>query len=149
MISNMQSSRMNQLWPIAACLDFVVLFSFVAIGHASHGLTGGVSWYVVVLVPFVIGWYGMALLVRLYSSRSVLPVRLWASTWVAGVVISLGVRVLLTHRGIPLPFDVVAGCYIGGLTLMWRLCWIGVKRLGQHGSSTSVVSHMNTGGDDR
>lgn len=143
----MEQTRTSRLWPLAAFLDLLVLVSFVAFGHASHDLTGGVSWYAVVLLPFLVGWFGLALAVRLYGPLSMLSMQRWAVTWLVGVAAALAIRVLITHRAIPVPFDIVAAAYIGGLTVLWRLVWKGVRILGSQSGAPASARQSGAGGE--
>src|ERR1035437_4508474 len=92
-------------WTARACsagVDAVCLALFVALGRASHDISSGITWYVTVLWPFLVGWFGVALVVRLYKS----PLDRWVMltcAWVGGTAIALGLRAelfQLLHGGI-------------------------------------------------
>jgi len=113
--------------PVAAG-DAACLAIFVLLGRESHELNSGITWYLAVLWPFLLGWFAAAAALRLYSSW---PNR-WmalAATWVAGTAIALVLRSLITQRATPLAFIIVAYAFIGLTVLGWRLALRGVELL--------------------
>jgi len=105
---------------LAAAVDAVCLGLFVALGRVSHDIASGIAWYLTVLWPFLVGWFVVALVVRLYRS----PLGRWvllACTWAAGGAIGLGLRAAITHRETPIAFIIVAYIFIGLTTFGWRL----------------------------
>lgn len=113
--------------PIAAA-DAACLAVFVALGRESHDLTSGITWYLTVLWPFLLGWFAAAAALRLYASW---PNR-WtalAATWVAGTAIALVLRSLITGRASPPAFIIVAYAFIGVTVLGWRLALRGMTLL--------------------
>jgi hypothetical protein len=101
---------------------------FVALGRESHDLTSGITWYLTVLWPFLLGWFAAAAALRLYASW---PNR-WtalAATWVAGTAIALVLRSLITGRASPPAFIIVAYAFIGVTVLGWRLALRGMTLL--------------------
>jgi len=113
--------------PVAAG-DAVCLAVFVLLGRESHDLSSGITWYLTVLWPFLLGWFAAAAAVRLYTSW---PNR-WmavAATWVAGTAIALVLRSLITGRASPLAFIIVAYAFIGLTVFGWRLAVRGLEVL--------------------
>jgi hypothetical protein len=113
---------------LPAAVDAVCLAVFVALGRESHDITSGITWYLTVLWPFLLGWFVAALAVRVYSSW---PER-WtvlAATWAGGIAIALVLRAVVTQRDTPLAFIIVAYAFIGLATFGWRLVARGVTLL--------------------
>jgi hypothetical protein len=111
-----------------AAADAACLALFVVLGRESHELGSGIAWYLTVLWPFLLGWFAAAAALRLYASW---PNR-WmtlAATWVAGTAIALVLRSLITGRGSPIAFIIVAYAFIGLTVFGWRLAVRGVKLL--------------------
>jgi Protein of unknown function (DUF3054) len=105
---------------IPAVIDALCLALFVALGRESHDIDSGISWYLTVLWPFLLGWFAAALAVRVYASS---PQRwiLLAATWAGGIAIALVLRAVVTHRDTPIAFIIVAYAFIGLATFGWRL----------------------------
>jgi hypothetical protein len=112
----------------AAVADALCLAVFVALGRESHDIDSGISWYLTVLWPFLIGWFVAAAALRLYATW---PNRwvLLASTWAGGIAIAMVLRALVTGRATPVAFVIVAYAFIGLLTFGWRLALRGVTVL--------------------
>jgi len=104
---------------VAVGADAVCLLAFVAIGRTSHDLHGGIGWFVDVLWPFAVGWFGAALATRLYTDGSHPWLRAIA-TCVLGVTAALVLRATLTTRSTPVVFGVVAFSFLALTTLGWR-----------------------------
>jgi Protein of unknown function (DUF3054) len=113
--------------PVAAA-DAACLALFVVLGRESHDLSSGITWYLTVLWPFLLGWFVAAAALRLYASW---PNRwtLLAATWVAGIAMALVLRSLITGRASPLAFIIVAYAFIGLTVFGWRLALRGMKLL--------------------
>ena len=124
---------------LAAGIDLVCLALFVALGRASHDISSGIGWYLTVLWPFLVGWFGVALALRLYRS----PLDHWvilACTWLGGCAIALGLRAAVTGRSTPIAFVIVAYVFIGAATFGWRLLAHGLARVRTRRSSSARVS---------
>jgi Protein of unknown function (DUF3054) len=124
---------------LAAGIDLVCLAVFVALGRASHDISSGIGWYFTVLWPFLVGWFGIALALRLYRS----PLDRWlilACTWVGGCAIALVLRAAVTGRSTPIAFIIVAYIFIGATTFGWRLLAHAVARVRTRRSSSARVS---------
>jgi hypothetical protein len=119
------SARLRRLAPV---LDLGALALFVAIGRESHGIGGGLAWYVKVLWPFVAGWFAVALVVRLYTATEQPWLRLVA-TWVLGIALGLALRAGITHRESLSTFTIVVYVFTGLMTFGWRAVVLGVRRL--------------------
>jgi len=113
--------------PVAAA-DAACLAVFVLLGRASHDLSSGITWYLTVLWPFLLGWFAAAAANRLYASWPNRPLPL-AATWVAGTALALLLRALITQRATPVAFIVVAYAFIGLAVFGWRLAVRGVQLL--------------------
>lgn len=105
---------------MAPIADAACLCVFVLLGRESHGLDGGSNWFVVVVWPFLAGWFAAALALRVYTSRTNAAWRLGA-TLLAGVAIAQFLRALVTHRDTPVAFIIVAYVFVGLLTFGWRI----------------------------
>jgi hypothetical protein len=116
---------------LAAGIDAVCLALFVALGRASHDPESGLAWYFTVLWPFLVGWFVVALPLRLYMSHHA-SWRVLAVTWFAGCAIALLLRVAVTHRDTPLVFIIVTFCFIGIVTFGWRLFVRGLGLVRSH-----------------
>jgi Protein of unknown function (DUF3054) len=124
---------------LAAGIDLVCLALFVALGRASHDISSGIGWYVTVIWPFLVGWFGVALALRLYRS----PLDRWvilSCTWVGGCAIALVLRATVTGRSTPIAFVIVAYIFIGATTFGWRLLAHGLARVRTRRSSSARVS---------
>jgi hypothetical protein len=113
--------------PVAAA-DAACLAVFILLGRASHDLSSGITWYLTVLWPFLLGWFAAAAANRLYASWPNRPLPL-AATWVAGTALALLLRALITQRATPVAFIVVAYAFIGLAAFGWRLAVRGVQLL--------------------
>jgi hypothetical protein len=109
----------------AAAADAVCLAVFVALGRESHDIDSGISWYLTVLWPFLLGWFAAAAALRLYA---VWPNR-WiqlAATWAGGIAIAMVLRAVVTGRTTPVAFVIVAYSFLGIAVFGWRLAVRGV-----------------------
>ncbi len=106
---------------LAPLFDLVCIVSFVVIGGRNHGeLNEGIGWFFRVLWPFLVGWFGVALLAQLYRRRD----RRWRAlviTWVGGVAVAQVLRGAFTDRPWISTFTIVALVYLGLTTFGWRL----------------------------
>jgi Protein of unknown function (DUF3054) len=131
-----------RLWTtraLAAGADLLCLALFVALGRASHDISSGIAWYLTVLWPFLVGWFVVAVALRLYRS----PLDRWvvlACTWIAGCAIALGLRAVLTHRSTPIAFIIVTYIFIGLTTFGWRLFVLGLTRVRSRESNASRIT---------
>jgi|SRR5450759_739379 uncharacterized membrane protein len=112
----------------APALDALCLVVFVLAGRQSHGLDSGAGWVLAVLWPVVLGWFVMAILVRLYTATS-RPVLRLATTIAVGVALGLVLRIAVTHRDTPVAFVLVSFGFITLTTVGWRLVAVVLPRL--------------------
>jgi hypothetical protein len=117
--------------PIAPLLDLTCIAVFVLLGRESHGVSGGASWFFVVVWPLVVGWLVAAFAVRLYTSRSHNVWRLGATATI-GLAVGLILRALLTHRDDPAAFIIVAYLFIVLTTVGWRVVPSTLSRMARH-----------------
>jgi hypothetical protein len=114
----MRGMLTHRLRPV---FDLAMLVAFVAIGSRAHGLGAGIGWFLVVLWPLVVGWFGAALVFRVYSS--VAPTwRQVSLAWAIGMTVALLLRVVITGRPTPLPFVIVLLAFTAATLLGWRMC---------------------------
>ena len=78
-------------------VDLVCLVTFVLAGAGQHDVDQGVGWFLTVLWPLVVAWYGLALVTRLYSSTDRMWVRV-TITLVAGALLNAVLRWAFTDR---------------------------------------------------
>lgn len=104
----------------AALTDLLCLAVFVLAGRQSHDIDSGISWYVTVLWPIVVGWFAVALASRLYTAPAGVAPRL-AVTIVLGTALGLVLRAAVTQRSTPPAFVAVAFLFIAVTTAGWRV----------------------------
>jgi hypothetical protein len=116
----MFATQMQRRTVIPAVVDALCLAVFVALGRESHDINSGITWYLTVLWPFLLGWFVAALALRTYASW---PARwsMLAATWVGGIAIALVLRAVVTKRDTPVAFIIVAYVFVGLATFGWRL----------------------------
>ncbi|MCU1457539.1 MAG: hypothetical protein JWL73_1631 [Actinomycetia bacterium] len=111
---------------VAPFADAVCFVAFVFLGRDQHAINGGLSWFLTVLWPLLLGWFVVALATHLYTRADRTWLRL-AVTWIAGVLIGLVIRELFTSHGDSFgTFTVVVLVFIGLTTFGWRgllLAW--------------------------
>ncbi len=108
--------------------DAICIVSFVVIGRDSHGIGSGFTWFLTVVWPFLVGWFAVALAVRLYAARSKPWLRLVA-TWSVGIALALVLRAVFTHRESLSTFTVVVYVFLGLVTFGWRAIEAVVRRV--------------------
>ena len=91
---------MMRSWAIA--LDAAVFIAFAVVGQDTPGGSRDIGTLAAITLPFLIGWFGAALGLGLY--RDPLSWSTAGITFVAGMAIAFGLRVLLFGRGIPPTF---------------------------------------------
>lgn len=106
--------------------DLLVILAFVVTGEIRHGIDPLARPGVVVdtAIPFVLAWYGAALLAGLYRtewSPRQAAVRT-AGAWVSAAVVALGLRATpLFHGDFALAFLLVSVGVGVGLLVPWRV----------------------------
>jgi len=107
--------------------DAACIVAFVAAGRDSHGIDQGVSWFLTVLWPLFLGWFGVALAARLYTRRA----GSWSAlavTLLGGVVVDAVCRGAFTGRPYLSVFTVIAVVFLGLTTFGWRAVAVAVTR---------------------
>jgi hypothetical protein len=110
------STRLQSLAPI---LDAACIVVFVALGRDRHGIDQGVDWWFTVLWPLFLGWFSVALAVRLYTRRS----SRWSAllvTLAVGIAVASLFRGTFTDRPYVGIFTIIAVVFIGLTTFGWR-----------------------------
>lgn len=104
---------------VAPLIDAAIIVAFVVLGRRRHGIDEGAQWFLTVLWPLFVGWFGVALLARLYTRDS----GIWgalAITWLAGLAVMSILRGTFTDRPYVGIFTVIAVVFIGALAFGWR-----------------------------
>jgi hypothetical protein len=109
-------------------MDAVCLVLFVVVGRGSHDVTEGASWFWRVLWPLGLGWFVVALAVRLYTGRRHAWLRLLA-TWLAGVAVALAARIVFLDRDFVGVFALVLYAFVGVTTFGWRVVAVAATSL--------------------
>ena len=106
---------------LAPLFDLVCIVTFVLLGGERHQeISQDISWFLGVLWPLCVGWFGVALLSRLYTrTESVWPAL--TITWVGCIVITQVLRGSVTNDPWIGIFTVVATAYLALTTFGWRL----------------------------
>ena len=83
---------MTRRWWLAPTLDLVCIVTFILVGAGRHNINDGADWFLMVLWPLAVGWYGVALVTRLYFSDDRPWLRLTITLAVATLIASLAAR---------------------------------------------------------
>jgi hypothetical protein len=120
---------MTRRWWFAPALDLVCIVSFIFVGAGRHNINEGADWFLLVLWPIAVGWYGVALLARLYTSSDRMWLRL-TITLAAGTVVMSILRGAFTDRPTVSIFTVVFVAWMVLTAYGWRLVakWFGARR---------------------
>lgn len=110
---------------VAPLLDLVCLTTFVLAGAGQHDVDQGIGWFLTVLWPLVVAWYGVALVTRLYAGGDRMWIRL-AITLGAGALLNAALRGAFTDR----PFVSVYTLVLVAWMVLTSFGWRGVTRLG-------------------
>ncbi|WP_344905317.1 DUF3054 domain-containing protein [Actinomadura meridiana] len=106
-------------WGWGFVLDVVCVLVFVGIGRGSHDEGGSVLGFLGVSWPFVVG-VGVGWVVCRGWRRAVALVPTGVVVWVLTVAVGMGLRALV-GQGTAVAFVVVAGLFLGGVMLGWRV----------------------------
>jgi hypothetical protein len=112
---------------LAPLLDALAIVSFVLVGAGRHNVHEGIGWFLTVCWPLFLGWFAVALAVRLYTRAG----GVWLSllvTLAAGVAVAAVFRGAFTDRPYVSIFTVIAYAYLGLVTFGWRAIWALVTR---------------------
>ena len=104
---------------IAPALDLACLGTFIVAGAGQHDVDEGIGWFLTVLWPLVVAWYGLALLVRLYTAADRPWVRL-TITLVAGAMVNAVLRWAFTDRPFLSVYTVVFIAWMVLTAFGWR-----------------------------
>jgi hypothetical protein len=111
---------MTRRWWLAPVLDLVCIVTFILVGAGRHNINDGADWFLLVLWPIAVGWYGVALLTKLYT----VPDRMWLRltiTLAAGTVVMSALRGAFTDRPTVSIFTVVFVAWMVLTAYGWRL----------------------------
>jgi len=127
----------RRLW-LAPVIDLVCIGTFILVGAGRHNIDEGVGWFFEVLWPLAVGWYGVALLMKLYTEPDKLWMRL-AITLAGATVIMAVLRGTVLDRPLVSIFTVV---FVGWMVLTafgWRLVgrWFSARRSGSAPATTA------------
>jgi hypothetical protein len=104
---------------VAPLADAVCIIAFVVVGRGHHDIDEGVGWFLTVLWPLYAGWFGVALLARLYTRAT----GGWAALAVTiggGVLVASLLRGTFTDRPYFGIFTVIAIAFLAVTTFAWR-----------------------------
>lgn len=111
---------MTRRWWLAPVLDLVCIVTFILVGAGRHNINDGADWFLLVLWPIAVGWYGVALLTKLYTAPDKMWLRL-TITLAAGTVIMSALRGAFTDRPTVSIFTVVFVAWMVLTAYGWRL----------------------------
>ena len=105
-------------------LDLACLITFVLAGAGQHDVDQGFGWFLTVLWPLALAWFGISLVVRLYVSTDRRWVR-FAVTVIAGALLHAVLRWAFTDRPLVSVVTVVLAAWLvltaGGWRALGRL----------------------------
>ncbi len=105
--------------------DVAAIGAFVALGLESHGLLDNWQLNLVrVSAPFVIGWFAVSPLTRVYSATTLAGARPLmarsALNWLAGITLGLALRGLVFREDVVPTFALITLLFTGLFVLGWR-----------------------------
>ncbi|MEX2255532.1 MAG: DUF3054 domain-containing protein [Acidimicrobiia bacterium] len=109
----------RRLW-VAPLLDLVCIVTFIFAGAGRHNINEGAGWFFTVLWPIAIGWFGAAVVLRLYTESDRWTMRL-LGTIAAGTVVMSVLRGAFTDRPWVSIFTVIFLAWMAATTFGWRL----------------------------
>jgi Protein of unknown function (DUF3054) len=107
----------RRIW-VAPVLDLLCIVGFIFGGAGQHNINEGASWFFMVLWPLAVGWFGVSLLTKLYTS----PDREWArlaATVVGGMLVGSVLRGTFTDRPM---FSIFTVIYVAWM-ILWTFGW--------------------------
>ena len=105
---------------VAPLLDLVCLTTFVLAGAGQHDVDQGIGWFLTVLWPLVVAWYGVALVTRLYAGADRMWVRL-TITLGAGALMNAVLRGAFTDRPFVSVYTLVLVAWMVLTAYGWRV----------------------------
>ena len=119
---------------VAPLADLACIVTFIFAGAGRHNIDEGAGWFFTVLWPIAVGWYGVALVTRLYTSGDRWPLRLLVTIGAGTVVMSV-LRGGFTDRPWVSIFTVIFVAWMLATTFGWR--WL-VKVVTSHRSARAT-----------
>jgi len=116
-MDSLRRVRPRQVVPQA--LDLVCLVAFVLAGAGQHDVDQGLGWFLTVLWPLGVAWFGISLVTRLYANDD----RMWlrfAATLVASVLLHAVLRWAFTDRPLVSVVTVVLAAWMVVTAGGWR-----------------------------
>ena len=104
---------------LAAALDAAAFVAFAVAGGRTHSAEYGIGDFAAIVGPFLIGWFAVALGMRLYRD----PLS-WVSvlvTFAGGMFVGFVLRVFVFGRDAPLVFVAVTTAFCAVFIFGWRL----------------------------
>jgi hypothetical protein len=108
----------RRVW-LAPILDLICICGFILGGAGQHNINEGVSWFLMVLWPLAVGWFGVSLLTRIYTSADRPWLRLTANL-LGGMLVGSILRGTFTDRPM---FSIFTVIYVAWMVLTafgWR-----------------------------
>ena len=105
---------------LAPLFDLVCIATFVLVGGRRHEVDEGIGWFLEVMWPLCLGFFGLALLTRIYARTR--GGWLWlAVTLLGGIAIAQVLRGSFQERPWVSIFTAIALVYLGLTMCGWRL----------------------------
>jgi hypothetical protein len=111
--------QLRRVW-VGPALDLVCIIAFILVGAGRHNIDEGAGWFLTVLWPIAVAWFGVALVARLYTRDDRWVSRLLA-TIAAGTVLMCVLRGAFTDRPWISVFAVVFVAWMVLTAYGWRL----------------------------
>lgn len=108
----------RRLW-LAPALDLVCIITFILVGAGRHNISEGAGWFFTVLWPLAVGWFGVALVVKLYSTNDRWMMRLLVTIAASTVIMSV-LRGAFTDRPWVSVFTAVFVAWMALTAYGWR-----------------------------
>ena len=123
---------------LAPLLDLVCIVAFILVGGGRHHVEEDVGWFLTVLWPIVVGWYGAALVAGLYTRPDRRALRLVA-TIAAGTVVMCVLRGGFTDRPWVSVFTAIYASWMTFTAFGWRLIAHSIRRRRRAASTADAV----------
>ena len=104
---------------LAPVLDLVCIIGFILGGAGQHNINEGLGWFLTVLWPLAVGWYGVSLLTKIYSGTDRAWVRL-AANLAGGMLVGSVLRGTFTGRPMFSIFTVIYVAWMIMTAFGWR-----------------------------
>ncbi len=111
------TSRPRRIW-VAPVLDLLCIVGFIFGGAGQHNINEGASWFLMVLWPLAVGWFGVSLVTKLYTRPDREWVRL-AATLLGGMLVGSVLRGTFTDRPM---FSIFTVIYVAWM-ILWAFGW--------------------------